>query len=241
MLRSNSTRLSFAAGAAALLWLLLMCGAQATQTWQSIDEIRQIASAELRTSAPDDERRTVTAAALDPRLRLARCDQPLEAFLPHGRRGGANITVGVRCAGTQPWKVFVPVRIETLGKVLVAAQPLARNAIISAGDLVLVERSLESLHHGYLDDPAALVGKRLLRPAARGAVLNPSMVGTSRLIRRGQRVTLTAAASGVNIRMLGKALADGAQGQRIRVQNLSSRRIVEGLVRSAEVVEVLLE
>lgn len=40
--------------------------------------------------------------------------------------------------------------------------------------------------------------------------------------------------------MAGTALMDGAVGQRIRVKNTSSGRIVEGIVRSREHVEILL-
>jgi flagella basal body P-ring formation protein FlgA len=41
--------------------------------------------------------------------------------------------------------------------------------------------------------------------------------------------------------MAGKAMADGALNQRIKVENSVSRRIVEGLVRSAELVEVQVQ
>jgi flagella basal body P-ring formation protein FlgA len=45
----------------------------------------------------------------------------------------------------------------------------------------------------------------------------------------------------MRVRMAGTALADGAEGQRITVRNLSSSREVEGVVRSAQTVEIMLE
>jgi len=54
-------------------------------------------------------------------------------------------------------------------------------------------------------------------------------------------VTLRAQTNALQIRVAGKALMDGALGQRIRVQNTASGRVVEGLVRSAELVEVLVQ
>ena len=45
---------------------------------------------------------------------------------------------------------------------------------------------------------------------------------------------------GMTIQMSGKALMDGAISQRIRVENTNSGRIVEGIVRSRELVEVLV-
>jgi hypothetical protein len=59
-------------------------------------------------------------------------------------------------------------------------------------------------------------------------------------IRRGQTVTLTVGDGQFAIRTRGTALMDGAVNQRIRVKNTQSGRIVEGIVRSREQVEVLL-
>ena len=44
----------------------------------------------------------------------------------------------------------------------------------------------------------------------------------------------------MNISMSGKALMDGALNQRIRVENITSGRVVEGVVRSREQVEILV-
>ncbi|MEL7187378.1 MAG: flagellar basal body P-ring formation chaperone FlgA, partial [Pseudomonadota bacterium] len=60
------------------------------------------------------------------------------------------------------------------------------------------------------------------------------------IVRRGQSVTLVASAGGISVNMNGVALTDGGLNQRIRVENMHSGRIVEGIVRSREHVEVLL-
>jgi flagella basal body P-ring formation protein FlgA len=80
----------------------------------------------------------------------------------------------------------------------------------------------------------------LRRPLAAGAVLTPAMLTDVPLVTRGQQVTLEVGADTMNIRMAGEALDEAALGQRVRVRNLSSERVVEGVVRSAQVVEVLL-
>jgi flagella basal body P-ring formation protein FlgA len=49
---------------------------------------------------------------------------------------------------------------------------------------------------------------------------------------------LAASASGVEVRAAGKALEDGRQGARIRVQNLTSMKVVEGVVDTARVIHV---
>ena len=41
--------------------------------------------------------------------------------------------------------------------------------------------------------------------------------------------------------MEGKALSDGLVNQRVRVENLSSGKIVEGIARSQQMVEIILQ
>ena len=54
-------------------------------------------------------------------------------------------------------------------------------------------------------------------------------------------MTLLADAGGISVRMAGRALSDGLMNQRVRVQNLSSGKIVEGIARSEQVVEIILQ
>jgi flagella basal body P-ring formation protein FlgA len=60
------------------------------------------------------------------------------------------------------------------------------------------------------------------------------------MIHRGQTVTIVVRNDGLNIHMMGKALMDGSENQRIRVENTNSKRVIEGIVRSSEQVEVLV-
>ena len=226
---------------ACFLSACLAGGTARAQPWQSLESIRAVALAHVRADLPQGSaQREVDIASLDPRLRLAACDAPLGAFTPPGTRRGANGSVGVRCTGSQPWKIYVSARVTSRDRVLVANRSLPRDAVLTAADLTLVERDVDTLSQGYLRDAVELDGMRLRRPVAAGAVLTPAMLASVPLVSRGQQVTLEARTDGVHIRMAGQALAEAALGQRIRVKNLSSDRVVEGVVRSDEVVEVSL-
>ena len=111
---------------------------------------------------------------------------------------------------------------------------------MEATDLVVAERDIATMISGYFSDPQALEGMRLKQPLLAGRVITPAMLAVDEIVRRGQTVTLVAESASVNIRMAGKALMDGALNQRIRVENLNSGRVVEGVVRSPEHVEVLV-
>jgi flagella basal body P-ring formation protein FlgA len=206
-----------------------------------VSEITQAAEDYLeRRIARTDRSVTPQAGKLDPRLRLARCDRPLEGFLRSGTEIGSRTVVGVRCSGSNPWKVYVPVDLVEMRPVLVARQALPRGRLLTAGDLVLEARDVSRLSGGFIASSDAVVGRQLKRQLVSGTVLSPSMLETRIVVRRGQSVTLVVRNDALNIRMAGKALMDGAIDQRIRVENTVSRRIVEGFVRSPEYVEVLV-
>ena len=79
------------------------------------------------------------------------------------------------------------------------------------------------------------------RPISGGAFLTNQQLVAAKAVQRGQSVTLVADLGGMSVRMAGKALSDGFINQRVRVENLSSGKIVEGIARSEQVVEIVLE
>lgn len=227
--------------AAIVVCLAIGTDAFAGQAWQPIDDISATAESYLRARSGDSAgTTTVRAGALDPRHRLPLCDAPLEGFMRRGAKIDARTIVGVRCTGSKPWKVYVPVDVIVTASVLAAGRPLPRGHLVASGDVSLVERDVSTMHRGYYTDIAGLTGLRLKQPLMAGQVITPAMLAADRIIRRGQTVTIVAAGGGINISMSGKALSDGALNQRIRVENSNSGRVVEGIVRSSEHVEILV-
>ena len=112
---------------------------------------------------------------------------------------------------------------------------------MKAADLKVEQHDISELPLGFLDDPAIAVGLIASRPIAGGRVHHQSAAGRSKAVQRGQSVTLVADAGGISVRMAGRALSDGLMNQRVKVQNLSSGKIVEGIARSEQVVEIILQ
>ena len=208
--------------------------------WQTLDDIEDAATDFLtaRLGATNDGTR-VEAGFLDPRLRLPRCSQPLAPFLNAGADVNRVTTVGVRCTGERPWKVYVPVSVVAMADVAIATRHLPRGSVITADSLRLERREVTRMRSGYFGSIEAALGLRVRQPILKGRTLIPDQLEADHVVRRGQSVTLVVASGGLKLNMSGKALIDGAIGQRIRVENSSSGRVVEGIVRSREHVEVL--
>jgi flagella basal body P-ring formation protein FlgA len=71
----------------------------------------------------------------------------------------------------------------------------------------------------------------LRQPVAEGAVILPGQLVQPRAVRRGQRVVIEAVRGAMQVNGSGEALADGMPGERIKVRNVGSGRVVEATVR----------
>ncbi|MGB5715754.1 MAG: flagellar basal body P-ring formation chaperone FlgA, partial [Gammaproteobacteria bacterium] len=85
-----------------------------------------------------------------------------------------------------------------------------------------------------------VIGKQVIRTISMGTAITTPMVKPQLQIKRGQQISLVAESNGLKVRMTGEALTDGASGERIQVRNLSTRKVVEGIVHSATTVQIAL-
>jgi len=230
------------------IWILaLVLGAafphtaSATGTVQALDDIRAaVRRFVVERMASADVPTRVEVGQLDPRLRLSPCGTRLEAFFPSGIPRIGNMTVGVRCTEPSRWSLYVPVTARRYRQVLVAARPLTLGESLTARDLVVEERDEAKLIGGFFTAPEQVVGKRVVRSLGAGQALIPDAVAAPMLVRRGQRVVLTAHTAGMDVQVQGEALNDGAAGDRVSVRNLGSKRVVEGEVTAQGTVQVLM-
>jgi flagellar basal body P-ring formation protein FlgA len=182
----------------------------------------------------------ITVPPIDRRLRLAQCGAPLAAQLPIGTSLSARATVAITCGGPVHWAVYVPVVIESRITVLVLRHPVARAQRLTADDVTLEDRRTAGMATAYLGSVADLAGRTVRRPLAIGTPLTVEMFDADTVVHRGQEVTLIAGGGAIEIRAVGRAMADAPAGARVPVQNLSSMTVVEGVVESADVVRVAL-
>jgi len=167
---------------------------------------------------------------LDSRLNLNQCSSPLEVYLPVGSRDLGRLTVGVKCTDSRPWSLHVPVTITIFKNIIVTARSLSRGELLAESDFKRVKYDMSQLPAGYIEDPTHAVGMELKRRLSTGVPLTTTMIRKPKIIKRGQQVSIVASAGGLEVRMSGKALANGAVGERIRVLNVKSKKKLEGTV-----------
>lgn len=206
---------------------------------QPLASIRAAAADFVRSEMPPSQKDiVVTAAPLDPRLRFARCAGPLEASLLSGVRLQAQASIAVGCRQGADWTVYVPVTIASRIQVWALKAPQSQGSRLGAGDVVAETRLVSGLAAGYVTDIAQLSRCTLRHPLPAGAVLMSQDLLPDFMVRQGEQVTLVAAVDGIEVKAAGLALQDGRYGSLIRVQNVSSSRVVQGVVEANRVVDV---
>ena len=224
-----------------LVPLLTLLSAPAfAQEIQPLDAIQATAQSYVLKQVPSQKPGSVQVhvGALDQRLRLAACATPLKAALPTGATFRARMTVAVSCAGPTTWTVYVPVNIVTQTSVLVLRHAAARGARLTADDVEVQTRTITGAGDDYLTEVAELSGHTLKRSLGAGAAVTADAIVADSLIKRGQQVTLLAAAGGMEVRARGVAMNDAPAAGRVKAQNLSSGRIVEGVVETSDVIRI---
>ena len=198
----------------ALIGGLTACAVMAAD-FQPVDTIKAAALGALPAGSEAE-------ATLDPALRLPRCGAALVA-----RVQGSN-SVEVACP--DGWRLFVPVRVRRSQTVLVLSRGIAPGETITADAFVPETRDASRIVGAAVADPAQAIGRVARRTLSAGAVLSATDLVAQRLIRRGDNVALVSRRGGVEVRVVGKALGDAGESERVTVENLSSRRVVQGVV-----------
>ena len=167
----------------------------------------------------------VEVGTLDPRLKLAPCDE-IQPYVPANARLWGRSRIGLRCAkGTTRWNVYPPITVKVFAPA-VAARALPAGAVLEQADLA---------------KPRSIWPKTLRRHCARrsrrwaarwSGRCRPAAACASRTSPRqwfaaGETVQLVAQGPGFQVGGTGQALNAGIEGQPVRIRTdsgASSRR-----------------
>jgi len=222
-----------------ILLIALIASSQAKGTpIEPLSNIHQAIQDYYRSELADPipgQRVTLRLGKLDKRLRLNKCDTPLEIFIPEGTRNPVRFTLGVKCLGPKIWNIYVPVQLSVFEKVLVAAKPLRRGEVISESHLKMAEINVAKQRTRTFKSKDEIIGSRVKRPLNLNGLIRSRDIC---MICKGQQVTLVAQSSELQVKMKGKALKDGMKGDLILIKNLKSKRQIEGIVLAPGLVEV---
>ncbi|MFK5913950.1 MAG: flagellar basal body P-ring formation chaperone FlgA [Woeseiaceae bacterium] len=211
-------------------------------TLQSHAEIHEAVNAFISKQDIPLKNVQVSVTSLNAQIRVAQCPKALKVASAPGSKLMGYTSLSVSCPASKyinSWKIHVAAHVDGVVDTLVARYPISRGSIIRESDLQFASRRYSQLNHGYYSNPQTLVNKEAKRNLKMGKVITPQLVKEPKLVLRGQHVTIIAQKGHLNLRVKGKALMDGQQGQTIKVSNLKSKKLIYARVISAGTVEVI--
>lgn len=156
------------------------------------------------------------------------------SYDPIAKRFRADITSGER----DRLLAAVGGKITVRRSVVVLDHRLPAGAVVGRSDVTLVSVPEEHVNAATLTDMAEVVGHELRRDTDGGVLLRTADIIPPRLVVRNAPVTLRVETETMVLALQAKALQDGGRGDVIRVVNMQSNRILEGVVESQGVVRL---
>ncbi len=109
----------------------------------------------------------------------------------------------------------------------VLARAVDRGEVLSTSDFE-TGRVLPAIARNALS-PAEAAGQEAVRRLNAGAPVRSSDLTAPRVVRRGDAVTIAVVSGALRIASPGRALADAARGDNVRVVSLATNRTLEGV------------
>ncbi|MEW6749570.1 MAG: flagellar basal body P-ring formation chaperone FlgA [Candidatus Latescibacterota bacterium] len=150
--------------------------------------------------------------------------------------GPTVLRVAFVVAGSVERQICVTVDVRTFRRVLVARRGAARGEGVGADLVELAERDVTGARSRPFTEVAQVLGKRTRRALQPGDLVTADHLEAVPVVRRGAAVQLVVQTARLQVSSLGEALEDGGVGERIRVRNVDSGRVVRGVVAEAGTV-----
>ncbi|HMI97096.1 MAG TPA: flagellar basal body P-ring formation chaperone FlgA [Micropepsaceae bacterium] len=122
--------------------------------------------------------------------------------------------------------------------VVVPAHDIARGAVIAEGDLINKSIAVLRVNDGIVRNASDAAGKEAKRALRAGEFLRNSDLKRPALVAKGSTVTMVFESPGIHLTAVGRALAEGGEGDTIAVLNPTSYRQVAAVVTAPGTVRV---
>lgn len=152
--------------------------------------------------------------------------------------GSKTLSVMINVDGVPEQKVKMHGILNLYDDVVVTSHRLRHNTIIGEDDLTISRRKVTGFAHQIIPTIPDAVGLKTTKTLGGGAVLLTRYVQKQSLVHRGDMVTILATNGQLKITTQGVAKTKGAEGDIIKIKNLSSRRIISARVIDQGLVEV---
>jgi flagella basal body P-ring formation protein FlgA len=220
------------------LALFFFTPGHAEQKFQSHDSIYELVKDTVARNINTSAEYEISVLPLDSLLKLPEWTEPLAAFTTTDLIKAGRTSIGVRCNAEKKWSIFTSAVIKVYENVIVLSRPIQRGEIITRQHLAIEKKDVSKLRGDFVTQVKQIENKQATRYTPAGAILGLRSFIEPRLIKRGDKIIISAIQPAFAIRMNGVAMMDGIKGQLIRIKNENSGRIINATVIEPGLVSV---
>jgi flagella basal body P-ring formation protein FlgA len=162
----------------------------------------------------------------------------LEDFTYRRNSGRFSARVHAPAEGQSHTRATVTGEAVRMRRVPVLKRRVDRDEHIRESDIQWVERPQDDIRSNTVTDAEKLVGNVARRPLRPNELLRNTAVEEPILVEDRSLVTIKLQTDSMSLTAKGRAKADGAKGDTVRVENIQSNQTITGVVTGAGVVAV---
>ncbi len=152
--------------------------------------------------------------------------------------GLQSFLVAAEVDGKEAARLWIKAEIRVFSEVLVTVYPLAHHEVISTDKVRLEWRDISSVTARPFSRMDEVQGLEAARPLEVNTVLTEKSLERPTLMRRGSAIVLVYESSSLRVETPGLAEEGGKAGELIQVKNLSSGKLLRGLVLDGRTVRI---
>jgi len=200
------------------------------QGYQSIEEVHQLVEKHAKQKVDQQLfEAEILMRKLSPDLKLPKCQIPLELIDNRLDKLAGRMTIRVICQ--QPkWQVFVPVTIEGKKPLVISAKAILKRAVITPEDVKQVLVSYKKIPSGSLVDINKAIGMRAKRAIGANQPIKVRDLQPPYWVFKNKEVGIITRIGGIEVKTKGIALKSGVVDEQIPVKNVSTDKIINGIV-----------
>lgn len=166
---------------------------------------------------------------LSKHIRFKTCQMPLELRDKDPQKITGRGAYRISCA--QPkWKIFLTATVEGDLPVVVSTQGILKQAVIKESDVAQILVPYKKVRRGAFTNIEKVVGLRAKRAIGPNKIITVRSVQPAYWVFKDRSVTLITHIGSIKIETKGVAMKSGVEQEQVPVKNLSSKKIVKGIV-----------
>lgn len=171
--------------------------------------------------------------------KLPECEQQINFDLTNQNRPPLGRVHYLLSCASPKWQVRAQAKIKVWLDVWHAKNDIAVDQVITAGHVYLKNIEISRLNRAFFTAEQKVVNKRSIRRIRAGKIITGGQLKNVYLVKKGEEVLIRAQQQNFIATMKGTALENGMLGEKIKVENSSSKKKIQARVTENGIVETI--